>query len=146
MEPLSYEGDTAFQHYKDERVQRVFIQTVAELVTKIIGYAGLNRWSGKKVVLVSSLEIPDITDRPETLLFDWEDFEVAGGLDKLAETIAIRERFEAEREQLTVDSPKSGSRTGPRLLLKAGEPCVAETQGRCTPGNLPRADPDAPRR
>ena len=106
-EPLSYEGDPAFQHYKDERVQKVYIQTVAELITKIVGYAGLNRLSNKKVVLVSSLQIPDITDRPETLLFDWEDFEVAGGLDKLAETIAVRERFETEREQLTVESPRA---------------------------------------
>ena len=48
------------------------------------------------MVLISSLEIPDITGRPETHLFDWEDFEVADGLDKLAETIAIRQRFEAE--------------------------------------------------
>ncbi|MCY4553978.1 MAG: hypothetical protein OXC79_09915 [Candidatus Poribacteria bacterium] len=105
-EPLSYEADTEFQHYKDERVQRTFIQAVAELITYIVGLAGLNRLSNKKVVLVSSLEIPDITDRPETLLFDWEDFEVAGGLDKLAETIAVRERFETEREQLTVESPR----------------------------------------
>lgn len=106
-EPLSYEGDAAFQHYKDERVQKVYIQTVSELITHIVGRAGLNRLKNKKVVLVSSLEIPDITDRPETLLFDWEDFEVAGGLDKLAETIAIRERFETEREQLTVESPRA---------------------------------------
>lgn len=105
--PLSYEGDKAFQHFKDERVQKVYIQTVSELITHIVGRAGLNRLSNKKVVLVSSLEIPDITDRPETLLFDWEDFEVAGGLDKLAETIAIRERFETEREQLTVESPRA---------------------------------------
>ena len=72
----------------------------------IVGRARLNRFGGKKVVLISSLEIPDITDRPETLLFDWEDFEIAGGLDKLAETIAIRERFEAERDNLTTESSR----------------------------------------
>ena len=105
-EPLCYEADTEFQHYKDERVQRVYTRTVAELITEIVGRAGLNRWNGKKVVLINSLNIPDITDRPETLLFDWEDFEVAGSLDKLAETIAVRERFETEREQLTAESPR----------------------------------------
>ena len=100
-EPLCYEADAEFQYYKDERVQRVYTQAVTEFVTEILGRAGLNRWGGKKVVLLSSLEIPGITDRPETLLFDWEDFEIAGGLDKLSETIAKRQQFEAERDQIT---------------------------------------------
>ncbi len=104
--PLCYDAEMQFQHYKDERVQRVYTQTVAELITKILGHAGFNRWSGKKVVLICSLEIPDITDRPETLLFDWEDFQVAGGLDKLPETIAIRQRFEAERDQISANTPR----------------------------------------
>ena len=104
--PLSYEADTEFQHYKDERVQRIYTQTVADVITDIVGRAGLNRWNGKKVVLISSLEISNITDRPEVLLFDWEDFQVAGGLDKLAETITIRQRFEAERDQLTADTSR----------------------------------------
>ena len=105
-DPLSYEADPEFQHYKDKRTQRIYTQTVAELITEIVGRAGLNRWSGKKVVLMSSLEIPNITDRPETLLFDWEDFEVAGGLDKLPEVIETRQRFETERESLTPESSR----------------------------------------
>ena len=131
-EPLCYEADTEFQHYKDERVQRIYTQTVAELITEIVGHAGLNRSTGKKVVLMSSLEIPDITDRPETLLFDWEDFEVAGGLDKLAETIAIRQRFETEWDNLTAESSRQeverilacSSRQANRMLkkLRGGKP------------------------
>ena len=39
-------------------------------------------------MLITGLRIPEITDRPETLLFDWEDFDVAEGLDKLPEVIA----------------------------------------------------------
>ena len=105
-EPLRYEAEMEFQHYKDERVQRVYRQAVAEHITEIMGRAGLNRWNGKKVVLMSSLEIPNITDRPETLLFDWEDFEIAGGLDKLAETITVRQRFETERDSLTPESSR----------------------------------------
>ena len=105
-EPLCYEADTEFQHYKDERVQRIYTQAVTDFITEIVGRAGLNRSDGKKVVLISSLEIPDITDRPETLLFDWEDFEVAGSLDTLAETIATRQQFEAEREQITAETPR----------------------------------------
>ena len=105
--PLRYDADTEFQHYKDERVQRIYTQIVAGLITDIIGRVGLNRWDNKRVVLMSNLDIPDITDRPETLLFDWEDFEIAGGLDKLAETIATRERFEAERDSLTAESSRA---------------------------------------
>ena len=81
---------------------------------------------------MSSLEIPDITDRPETLLFDWEDFEVAGGLDQLAETIAIRQRFEIERDNLTAESSRQevehilacSSRQANRMLkkLRGGKP------------------------
>ena len=125
-EPLCYDADAEFQHYKDERVQRIYMQIVAGLITDIIGRVGLNRWENKKVVLMSSLDIPDITDRPETLLFDWEDFEIAGGLDKLAETIATRERFEAERDSLTAESDRAevervlgcSSRQANRVLYK----------------------------
>ena len=106
-EPLSYEAEPEFHHYKDERVQSVYTQAVTDVITDIIGYVGLNRRGDKKVVLVNSLDIPDITDRPETLLFDWEDFEIAGSLDKLAETIAIRQQFETELANLTAESPRT---------------------------------------
>ena len=92
------------------------------MITDYIGRVGLNRLPNKKVVLLSSLEIPGITDRPQTMLFDWEDFEIAGSIEKLAETIKTRQQYEktmqilqrkpaekrsnalrdAHREQLTV--------------------------------------------
>ena len=133
-EPLSYEADTAFQHYKDERVQSVYIQTVAELITKIVGYAGLNRWRGKKVVFISSLAIPGITDRPETLLFDWEDFEVAGRLDKLPETIATRQRFDAERDQITADT----RRQDVQRILGCSARQANRVLNKLRGGNIPR--------
>ena len=106
-EPLSYEEEeTDTLRYKDERIQSVYEQTVVRELTRTILRVGLNRWSGKKVVLISSLALPDITDRPETLLFDWEDFEVAGGLDKLPEVIATRQRFETERDNLITESSR----------------------------------------
>ena len=106
-EPLSYEEEeTDTLRYKDERIQSVYEQTVVRELTRTILRVGLNRWSGKKVVLISSLALPDITDRPETLLFDWEDFEVAGGLDKLPEVIATRQRFETERANLITESSR----------------------------------------
>ena len=77
-------------------------------------------------MLLTNIELPDITDRPETLLFDWEDFEIAGGLHKLEETIRTRERFEAERDKLTAESSREevervlgcSSRQANRMLQK----------------------------
>ena len=102
--PICYEGEAEYGRYKDERVQSVYDRNAIGVLAHIVGLMGLNRLSNKTVVLLTSIPLPDITDRPETLLFDWEDFEVAGGLDKLPEIIAERERFETERDNLTAES------------------------------------------
>ena len=106
VEPLSYEMDPESHRYKDERVQSVCEKTVAHIFTEIIELAQLHRLENKKVMLITGLRIPEITDRPETRLFDWADLEVAGGLDKLSETIATRQGFETERDNLTAESPR----------------------------------------
>ena len=105
-EPLSYEMDPESYRYKDERVQSVYEKEVADMFTQITALAQLNRLANKKIMLITGLRIPEITDRPETLLFDWEDFEGAGGLDKLSEVIATRQRFETERDNLTSESSR----------------------------------------
>ena len=105
-EPLSYEEETATGHYKDERVQGVYEQEIVRQLTQTVLRTGLSRWADRKVVLISSLALPGITDRPETLLFDWEDFEIADGLDKLPEVIATRQHFEAARDSLTAESSR----------------------------------------
>ena len=105
-EPLSYEIEPEPYRYKDARVRSVDEKEVTRIFTKIIELAQLDRLAHKKVMLLTGLRIPEITDRPETLLFDWEDFDVAGGLDKLAEVIATRQRFETERDNLTVESSR----------------------------------------
>ena len=91
---------------KLRRIQDVYEQGVVRVLTRTLQRTGLDRWADKTVVLISSLALPDITNRPETLLFDWEDFEIAGGLHRLPEMIATRERFEAEREKLTAESSR----------------------------------------
>ena len=101
VEPLLHKKDEKAGGYKDERLQGIYEKEIIYLLTRIIGYAGLDRFANKKVMLLSSVELPDITHRPDTLLFDWEDFEVAGGVDKLAEAITTRQRFEAEKTTLT---------------------------------------------
>ena len=103
---LCYERDTTSGNYKDERVQRIHENNTKSLFTDIIGRMGLNHFPNKKVVLLTGIPLPNVTDRPETLLFDWEDFEVAGGLAKLPEVIAERERFERERDNLTAESER----------------------------------------
>ena len=125
-EPLHYEGEPDSVDYKDERIQNLLQQNIVGLLTRIIGQIELNRRTGKKVMLLTSYALPDITDRPETRLFDWEDFEIAGGLDKLPEVIATREGFEAESAKLTAESSREevervlgcSSRQANRLLQK----------------------------
>jgi len=105
-DPLSYEIESKSFCYKDARVQSVYGKEVTRIFTEIIEQAQLDRLADKKVMLITGLGIPDITDRSETLLFDWEDFDVAGGLDKLAEVVTTRQRFETERDNLTVESSR----------------------------------------
>ena len=102
--PLCHHREVKPFHYKDERVQSVYEADAANALTQIVGQAQLNHLTDKRIVLMTSMPLPDITDRPETLLFDWEDFEIAGGLDKLAETIATREHYETEKANLTAES------------------------------------------
>ena len=125
-QPLYYDEKIDMHDYKDERIQSIFQQSATGLLTQLIKNAGLERWTNKKIVLLTSLPLPDITDRPETLLFDWEDFEIAGGLDKLPEVIATRERFEADYANLTGESKREeverilecSTRTANRVLQK----------------------------
>ena len=105
-EPLSYEMEPESYRYKDKRVQSVYEKTNFHIFAQIMEMAQLNRSANKKIMLITSLRIPEITDRPETLLFDWEDFDVAGGIDKLSEVIATRQRLETERDNLTAESSR----------------------------------------
>ena len=132
--PLSYEGEIEDIHYKDKRIKEVHHQNAVDLLTQIIGRVGLNCQKRKKVVLLTSLELPNITDRPETLLFDWEDFEIAGGLDKLPEVIATRQRFETERDNLTAES----NRQEVERVLGCSTRMANYVLQRLRGGNIPR--------
>ena len=132
--PLCYEIETESHRYKDERVQNVYETHVGGLLSKIIGRAGLTYLPNKKVVLITSFPLPDITDRPETLLFDWEDFEVAGGLHKLPEVITTRERFEAESAAITAET----SRTEVERILGCSTAHANRLLNKLRGGNIPR--------
>ncbi len=133
--PINYNEEIWTDDYKDERMGDVHHQSIVGLLTQIIGRAGLNHSSAnnasnrskhKTVMLLNNYELRDITDRPQTLLFDWEDFEIAGGIDKLEETIRIREGFEAERDNFTAETSRKevervlgcSSRQANRVLQK----------------------------
>ena len=102
--PLCYDTVMKPYHFKDKRIQSLYIEKCVAVINKFIGRIKLNSGANKKVILLTSLMLPDITDRPETTLFDWEDFEIAGGLDKLADTVATRQKFETDKANLTADS------------------------------------------
>ena len=129
---LSYESETGSNDYTDERLQSVYEQEAVSILTEVVECARLNHNTGKKIVLLTGLRLPNIIDRSETLLFDWEDFEVAGGLDKLPEVIATRQHFETERAKLTAESSREtvehvlgcSSRQANRMLekLRGGRP------------------------
>ncbi|MCY4404612.1 MAG: hypothetical protein OXD54_18755 [Candidatus Poribacteria bacterium] len=131
-EPLSYEEDTESEQYIDQRVQSVYEQSVTPKLARIVQNTKLDQLPNKKVVLLSSMALPQITDRKETILFDWEDFEVAGRLDKLPEVVTTREKFETERDNLTVETSREkveyvlgcSSRQANRVLqkLRGGKP------------------------
>ncbi|MCG9128794.1 hypothetical protein JT359_14460 [Candidatus Poribacteria bacterium] len=124
--PLNYEKDRDSGHYKDKRMQVTYEQKICNSIKSIINCAKLDQIENKTIIVVSGVSIPNITDKSETLLFDWEDLEVAAELNKLPEMIDIREKFEAEREKLDVNSSRKtvervlgcSSRQANRLLQK----------------------------
>ena len=104
--PLIYDDVIGANQFTDERIQTVYHQKVCGILTQIVGRFGMNRSNGKKVVLLNPIEVRDITDRPQTFLFDWEDFEIAGSVHTLEKTIRTRQHFESERDNLTAKSSR----------------------------------------
>ena len=96
VEPLSYNLTMNPYEFVDKRIQELYEQNAVGVLTQIIRIVGFNDASDKTLILNTALRIPSVTDAPETELFDWEDFEIASGLDELSETIRIREGYEAE--------------------------------------------------
>ena len=101
-EPLDYSVSMNPYVFKDKRIQLLAEQYSLNALIGMLSYARLQD-SGKTILLKTALRVPGLTDAPETMLFDWEDFEIAGGLDKLPETIARREAFEAEAAKIDAE-------------------------------------------
>ncbi|MCY4552274.1 MAG: hypothetical protein OXC79_01260, partial [Candidatus Poribacteria bacterium] len=133
-ERLSYEDEIASGIYKDPRLQSIYEEDAVYSLTEIIVQAELDRLTDRRIVLIAGVPLPNITNRSETSIFDWEDFEIAGGLDRLPEMIAIRERFEQERENLTAES----SREEVQRVLGCSERQANRVLQRLRGGNIPR--------
>ena len=99
-EPLCYDLIMHPYYFEDERIQTLYEHSAVGVLTQIIGNIGFNDASDKTLILNTPLRIPYITDAPETLLFDWEDLEIAGGLDRLSETIAQREAYQVKYAEM----------------------------------------------
>ncbi len=98
--PLNYEYDKERGTYKDERVQGIAESyAVAELI-QAIGRARLVRRSGVQVVIMTGREIPGISGRAETRLFDLNDWTDAGNLDNLEATVQNRQDAADKAEKL----------------------------------------------
>ena len=100
VEPLNYNLTVNPYQFEDKRIQELYEQNAIGALTHIIQMAGFNEASDKTLILNTALSIPSVTDAPEMELFDWEDFEIAGGLDKLSETIRKREAYEEEHTNM----------------------------------------------
>ena len=67
---LSYEIEPATYRYKDKRVRSVYEITVCRIFREIVEMVHLHCLGNKKIMLITGLRIPEITDRLETLFFD----------------------------------------------------------------------------
>jgi DNA-binding CsgD family transcriptional regulator len=99
-EPLCYDLIMNPYNFEDERMQTLYEHNAVGVLTQIIGNIGFKDVSDKTLILTTPLQIPYITDAPETMLFDWEDLEIAGGLDRLSETIVQREAYQVEYAEM----------------------------------------------
>ena len=114
-------------HWVDARVQQVFDACVIAELVQAVGRGRLVLYA-KRVVVVSALALPGITER--AVLFDETDWEVAGGLLNLASTVADREAAELEVSgdvHAYAEATGQSERTAYRRTEKARKASKADT-------------------
>ena len=77
--------------YIDSRMRRAWQLLVVESLLQATGRGRLNL-KPRCVVALTAVRLPNLTDRKETVLFDVVDWEIAGSLDCLPQTVAEREK------------------------------------------------------
>ena len=112
-EPLCYDRDEN-GHYTDQRLQACYDDgVIAELLQAI----GRGRLVSRPVTVVvwCSHDLPGITDREQTILFDETNWQKAGGdLDKLQDIVTHRETSEASGDVTAMTSAGVSERTAYR--------------------------------
>ena len=98
-EPIDYRVSLRDLAFKDPRLEEFANQVSLTIHTGMLSYVGFEN-TDKTLILNTAFRIPGITDAPETQLFDWEDFEIAGGLANLDATIAQREAYETRASEI----------------------------------------------
>ena len=89
--------------YVDSRVQSISDAAVQNELIQAVGRARLVRRKNVKVVILTGVHLKGITDREETVLFNYEDYLIAGSLDKLEEFVQKRESDIAQIRQMRAD-------------------------------------------
>ena len=89
--------------YVDRRVQSICDAAVQNELIQAIGRARLVRRENVKVVILTGVYLKGITDRKETVLFDYEDYLIADSLDKLEDVVQKREFDIARIRQMHAD-------------------------------------------
>ena len=92
--PLLFERDDTGR-YVDERAQRVWEAAVVGELLQAVGRARLNRVKGT-VLILTSVDIPTVTNRDECLEFDYQDWMIDKNLNLLETRIREREEVEAQ--------------------------------------------------
>lgn len=103
---LVYDEDPETSNFIDDRIQSIYEQRIVRILKRTVLRAQLNDKNDRKVVIFSSVFLPGISNRSETLLFDWEDLIVADTLDELPKVIKTRQHYELQRSNLSSESSR----------------------------------------
>ena len=90
---LNYDR-TADGNFVDDRLQAVDNAAIQAELIQAVGRARLVRREGVKVVILTAVDITGISQRAATVFFDYADYEIAGALDNLKETVDKRRAHE----------------------------------------------------
>ena len=108
-EPLIYDYDAESGLYTDARLQGMADQYATGEIIQAVGRARLVRREGITVVILTGRELPGISGRAETTLFDLEDLIIAEGLDYLKDRVHNREAQEGELREAIKRLLKEGA-------------------------------------
>ena len=98
-DPLVYDYDDDMRVYTDPRLQAIANSHATGELIQAIGRARLVRREGVQVVIMTGRELPGISGRSETTLFDLEDLITAGGLSNLKQRVHDKQVEETELHQ-----------------------------------------------